>query len=483
MSNSAGNKFRQAGSAAQDYAAGNISAFAFISAAGFPAFVGYSISRFIRWIFRVLWYWRFSVATITLVLFVMNWNQYVGLIVLVAAIAASFVPQTRDYAPFSRDLERHADERQADLEQAQGNEFLRQCGIVAVDDPVIYLADLVHDDVRGVVEFQLITPIPGKDFGSMSDSIKKNQGVFDAVRTQIEALPGGGIRAKFFQDDPLDEAQTRETPATLSPEKMKVICAVDSDGNDVGIQFGDSSGMVVGGIPGSGKTAGITSFLLPLALSEYVDLSVIDGKGGEDWTAYGPRCSTYVRGDEDLDPIVEFLESFHGEMLERLESQKQALGTSNFWNATPDVRLEAGEKFKLLVIDECQGIFETGGRSKEEKEKLGQILRYCSAVVKRGRSAGFFIIFCTQKPTSESLPTAIRDNAGLRIAFRLTTTAAEQAVLGATPDDANAPRAISIPASRKGGAVLATDTGKLEPVRFYYVPEDVQERLLKEEAK
>lgn len=469
------------GSVAESYSNGEISLFAFLKAAGLTAVLCYGLARLIRNLLSLLWTFRWSVLTLTFVtLFVTDENTalvVLGWVALAIALGTSIYPRTRAFSPFSADILRLRARRQEEEEIRRGNEFLRQAGIVK-DDGVVWDARIFEaEDADALV---LTTQaLPGVSPVSLADKARAFQSTFDAVRVKVTPLPAGALQLVFYRSDPLDEGQVLNQPAALDPVKMKVTCAVNSEGEPVSIQFGDSSGMVVGGIPGSGKTAGVTSFLLPLALSPHVDLSVIDGKGGQDWESYGPRCSTYIRGDEDLTPIVDFLSAFHSEMLERLDSQKERLGTSNFWNADVTTRDRASEPFKLLVIDECQGIFETNGRSKEEKEQLGQILRYCSAVVKRGRSAGFFIIFITQKPTSEALPTAIRDNAGLRIAFRLTTTAAESAVLGATPEDPDSPRALAIPSSRKGGAVLATDTGKIEYVRFYYIPETVQENLLK----
>lgn len=469
------------GSVAESYGEGDISFFQFLKAAGPVAVLFYGLTRLIGSIVNLVWSWRYSLLVLILTAYLVTNGSttlgVIGVIVFGVSIGVTVYGGTRRFSPFVADLTRHRRQREDAEALGRGNDFLHQAGIVR-DDGRVWDAHIWDDDAADACVF-VTQAIPGVSVSTVVDKARAFMDVFNAVRVKADQLGGGALQLVFYRTDPLDAPQTRATPANLDPAKMCVTCAVNSDGDDVALTFGDSSGMVVGGIPGSGKTAGVTSFLLPLALSPHVDLSVIDGKGGQDWESYGPKCSTYIRGDEDLTPIVEFLASFHAEMLDRLDSQRERLGTSNFWNASVDIRDAAREPFKLLVIDECQGIFEGAGRSKEEKEQLGQILRYCSAVVKRGRSAGFFIIFITQKPTSEALPTAIRDNAGLRIAFRLTTTAAESAVLGATPEDPDSPRALSIPSSRKGGAVLATDTGRVEYVRFYYIPEDVQENLLK----
>lgn len=409
-------------------------------------------------------------------------SAFVWVLAAVAAgtiVAGFWKPTFWKFAPVMADIGRLTESMKAKKYLKDGKNFLLKTGLVHarhIDDMKLDVA-LIPEDDKYV--FYLGEPLDGISQASLVLRVREFEPILDAKRSFAEPLSGGGVKMTFYLVDPLDEPMVLDEPGDFDPEKMTVSCAVNSFGETQSITFGDSSGMVVGGIPGSGKTAGLTSFLLPMALSDYVDLAIIDGKGGTDWSSYEPVASHYISGDEELEPIRDFLKDFHEEMVSRVQTQKERLGESNFWNVTADERLAAGLKFKLLVIDECQGVFEKAGRSKEEKELLEEIFRYLSAIVKRGRSAGFFAVFITQKPTAEALPTAIRDNAGLRIAFRLQTTQAETAVLGVSAADGlDMPRATEIPSDRKGGAVLGTDTGTYEQVRFFYIPEKEQERLL-----
>lgn len=444
--------------------------------------VGRAVGMMVGSLMRAAWAWRITLAWIALVAFLfagdLAWAAYLFIAAGIGVMVAGYWQRPLwSFAPFMADYFRIRAHRILAAQVRDGRSFLVQSGICSPDVAETVFITLVRNPETVVLTLDgMITGLAPSEFVRKAQAFNSLLG---AVRSAARPLDNAGVELTFYLVDPLDLPQQRDDVPGLEPDKMRVECAVNSFGAPVSLTFGDSSGMVVGGVPGSGKTAGLTSFLLPLALSKYVNLSIIDGKGGEDWTSYGSRADTYIRGDEDFVPILGFLEKKYSEMLERLDGQKQRLGTSNFWNASAEQRLAAGEKFELIVIDECQGLFEDKGRSSEEKAMMGKILRVLSSFVKRGRSAGFFVIFITQKPTNESLPTAIRDNSGLRVAFRLTTSAAETAVLGVLPDDAlNVPRAISIPASRKGGAVLANDSGSFEDVRFFYVPEDLQQRLL-----
>ena len=103
-----------------------------------------------------------------------------------------------------------------------------------------------------------------------------------------------------------------------------------------------------------------------------------------------------------------------------------------------------------------------------------------TTLVKKGRSAGYTVIVTTQKPTAESLPTSLRDNCGLKISFRVATGEARKAALGDIDlDESNDP--VNIPMSQIGGAVMANENGAFTRVRFFYLSEKTQERIINDE--
>lgn len=374
-----------------------------------------------------------------------------------------------DVARFSRNrLQRRA--------IAAGNAFLRETSLVPFSDELVYAVRFTHSP--DFSSFHVDAPIPGLPSSRILDACKAYADRHDAKSVRPIQGIGGAVEIRFIQRDYLDEPQIIAMPPAYDARESSVQCAVDADGQPYVLSFREVSGMVIAGIPGSGKTAGATSFLLPLALSDDVVLSIIDGKGGTDWSAYAPACGPrYIQGDEDLEVIRDFLALFFEEMNARVATQKQLLGQSNFWNASLEERHAAGLHHNVLVIDECQGLFEKRP-GKESADLQGEILRYASQLVKRGRSAGITVIFMTQKPTSEALPTAIRDNCALRIGFRLLTSASETSALGTLPDGLDVPRPTNIPPTRKGGAVIVTDEGDFKAVRFFYMPESEQEIFL-----
>lgn len=446
----------------------------------FGKFLGWSLVRVLHWFLTVVFLFvsiasvlaiPHNTASAPVAIFVLMMVWLVG-----SLVGGYFWRPLLWVAPFAGDWMRRVRRVERLRQLNAGRNFLLNMGVSPekADRARVYMRE-----ADGQLILNLNSVIDGISPQQFAKKASEFAPAVGAVRSRAEMKDNGGVEVSFYMDDPLDEPRTLDHAAKLDPEKMAVECAVDSLGNAMSITFGDSSGMVVGGLPGSGKTAGTTTFLLPLALSEYVNLSIIDGKGGDDWTAYEGVSQRFIRGDEDLVVIRDFLKEHHDKMVERVATNREKLGESNFWNVSAEQRLKAGLKFELLVIDECQGLFETQGQTKENKDLIAEITRYCSILVKRGRSAGFCVIYMTQRPTADSLPTGIRDNSGLRVAFRVSTSVAETAVLGTVPEDSlNTPRAMAIPMERKGGAVLANDKGELEAVRFFYVPEKIQHDLL-----
>ena len=168
----------------------------------------------------------------------------------------------------------------------------------------------------------------------------------------------------------------------------------------------------------------------------------MDGKGGTDWSAYQPAAERYITVAErdDYSEALNILRELRAEMVERLGKQKEIYnGTSNYWNADLSQRRENDQKFKLVVIDEAQELFHPAYSDKEMKEIANETTELITTLIKRGRSAGICLLLITQKPTSDAIPTAVRDNCQLKVAFRLETAEAEKSALGSIPDDLDLP--------------------------------------------
>lgn len=410
-------------------------------------------------------------------LFMAGKSIWLGLLAAAVLGAAVYFPQTRILSIIGPFIAQRARKKRA-VRLADGNDMLRKTGIVSINDEKEYDCEAYQDD-KGNIVLRIIEELYVTTSKDVMNRLEENIDKYGATRI-IEAEKGDAwMKVILFTTDPLEEDQVISEPMPLDEDSMKVVCAVDSVGEPQSLSFKQVSGMTVSGVPGSGKTAGLTSFLLPVALSENVELNIIDGKGGHDWAAYKPICAYYSNDDEDLQALRDYLQSAVDEVRERVQKMPEKLGVADFWHASAERRRAAGLKHKIIVIDECQTFFEKR-TNKEENALIQDIVRLATSLVKKGRSAGITLIATTQKPTSESLPTGLRDNCPLRVCFRVTTKEAQKAALGDTSAGDDRIDALSI--RNAGGAVILSEKGDASRVRFYYMPPSDQERLINDEA-
>lgn len=328
---------------------------------------------------------------------------------------------------------------------------------------------------RGVA-FEIV-PLASQSVDDFLDRPSALEQAFQHHPVEVTRSASGlHVVATMIDRDPLTQTiEVSPDQLSLDPLSMSVRLGVDENGQPVNVAFSGHSGLVIGGTPGSGKSAAATVLTLPLLLSPLAKVHVIDLKGGADWLWAKPAAASFVNDDENLVAIVELLHSIQADMRARL-SNVPVGQSSNFWARprTPE------EPFVLLVLDEVQALFDTTGvPDKERKALMLEAASITADIIKRGRSAGFCVLMATQKPTSDSLPTRIRDNASLRVCFRVLTAEAERAVLGTIPDNCTV-FATDIPISLVGVGVASDDRGGRKRFRALYCPENLAAEAVRE---
>ena len=112
-----------------------------------------------------------------------------------------------------------------------------------------------------------------------------------------------------------------------------------ADGQWITVPLTNRGGIVVGGQPGSGKTAGLRSMLAPLMRTPFAQFAVVDGKGGSEWASLAPRAFACMPFSTELEPAVRLLRALEGERTRRMSEMLRLRGSSNFWAAGPGVDL------------------------------------------------------------------------------------------------------------------------------------------------
>ncbi len=179
--------------------------------------------------------------------------------------------------------------------------------------------------------------------------------------------------------------------------------------------------LLVGGIPGSGKSNTLRVFLAHLATSRNVALYGIDPKRVE-LGLWRDRFSGLVLGN-DAGETIALLEVLH----ELISERTQHLSDAGETILLPSQRFP----WIVLVVDEWAEV--AAGGSKKERDLANDLLR---RYVSLGRAVGCTAILCTQRPTSDVIDVGTRTLLNDRFALRCGDRHQAEAILSAGTFDA-----------------------------------------------
>jgi S-DNA-T family DNA segregation ATPase FtsK/SpoIIIE len=264
----------------------------------------------------------------------------------------------------------------------------------------------------------------------------------------------------------MTNTRTRPLPA-LPPAPLSmfdpVYVAMDETGHPVYLDFSDQVGIILAGEPGAGKSVGLANIVAHGALS-YQDcrLTLIDGALVELGT--WRDCADEFVGP-DINHAIAVLERQQQEITDCCQV---LLDTGRRKIVKGD-----GEPVSLTVIDELAYYSATVG-TKAEREKFNTILRDCSA---RGRKCARRYVIATQRPSSDIIPTSLRDLFGYRWAFRCATDDSSDVVLGRGAAKAGYTAAVIADEARGVGLLRAEGKRVPRRVKAAYLTDDDIRRI------
>lgn len=374
------------------------------------------------------------------------------------------------------------------LARTAGNQFVRDCGLVRESGrgrsrlPLyrVYLTR-PHGDRVGRLEI-VDMPVAGMTMDALRAHIGESLALVGAA--DYEVMQPDRRRwpcrytVEFYSQDRVAVLQAPRVLEALPPVRVGrgqlTVRIGRGVAGDRWLDFSGVSGVTLAGIPGAGKTAAADVLVAALlAHPDVVDLFIADGKGGADWgwAAEFLPDGRYTN-DDSYEVILPMLRAVQALMRRRLQTNASRYGDSNFWHWGPT----SDDHAVVVVLDEIQTWTSPVGSSKDVKASREEFIALATDIVKKGRSAGICLLALTQKPTADAIPTGLRDNAALRVAFRVTTREAAQAALGVIPEGDPSPTDICF--EDKGMSVMTTVSGDTEFVRWDYISETSMTRLL-----
>jgi S-DNA-T family DNA segregation ATPase FtsK/SpoIIIE len=189
---------------------------------------------------------------------------------------------------------------------------------------------------------------------------------------------------------------------------------IDEAGHPVTVTLAERNALL-GGEPGGGKSSALNTIVAHAALSADCRLVLIDGKQVE-FGLWRQVTDQFV-GPDPAAAIA---------CLHRLQAEMDARYDALLAAGLRKVARGSAVPLVMLAIDEVAYFSATVGEAKQQKE-FSILLR---DIVARGRAAGIITVAATQRPSADIIPTSLRDLFAYRWAFRCTTEASSDTILG-----------------------------------------------------
>jgi S-DNA-T family DNA segregation ATPase FtsK/SpoIIIE len=188
--------------------------------------------------------------------------------------------------------------------------------------------------------------------------------------------------------------------------------------------------LLIGGEPGAGKSALLNVLVAYAALCANCKLILLDGKQVElgQWR----RCAEEFVGPNIVQALVvltklqTMMDNRYAFLLD-CDRRKVAEKVQTMSPVTGEI-LWVPDAFDpyVIAIDEIAYYSATTG-DKKQREEFAALLR---DLVARGRAVGIIVIAATQRPSSDIIPTSLRDLFAWRFAGRCTNDSSSDIVLG-----------------------------------------------------
>jgi archaellum biogenesis ATPase FlaH len=372
---------------------------------------GSRAESFVRLVLRPLWGWRLELAALSVAWLVWSYGAKVmgpvgsGVVLLVVAVVASRWPGLRKRVGFV-------------FHKAQ----LRRRWTLAVR----YAGLANHNDripkpvgIEAVpAGEQMTVRIPaGSSVTELTEASERVAAFLRVreVRVVRERSDAGRALVSVVRRDPLSESPAIAWPLLLAARLSLVEpipIGLDEAGRWVKVALLWRN-MLIGGEPGAGKSVLLSILVAVAALDTGVRLTLLDGKLVE--LAVWARCAHRFVG-VDVQEAISVLRELQAEMDDRYR-----------WMLARGLRkLDPTDEMPLHVVACDELAHYTTAEAKAAKE-FSSLMR---DLVSRGRAAGIVVLAATQKPSHETVPTALRDLFGFRLALRCSTRDASDTILG-----------------------------------------------------
>ncbi|MGH3913845.1 MAG: cell division protein FtsK [Pseudonocardiaceae bacterium] len=222
--------------------------------------------------------------------------------------------------------------------------------------------------------------------------------------------------------------------------------------------------LLVGAIPRQGKTFAARLAAAGLILDPYTRLYVADFKAGKDWDAAAQVAHRFMSGDEPDHVLAlaawlaELVTEVQGRYRRMRELDNETCPESKI---TPAMSRDLSLNMPItgIFIDEVQVPLEertpvqVQGKKTPAGQYIGEMLTW---LAKKGPAAGIVLVLATQRPDSQTIPSALRAVLGSRFALRVMDWRDSNIILGEQMNTRGWDSSRLLP-SHKGVGILRPD--------------------------
>lgn len=288
----------------------------------------------------------------------------------------------------------------------------------------------------------------------------------------------GGLLRLFVSFTPLSNMDTGTYPLTNGKADLfrQLPFGVNNRGGKVKVGLFESN-VLIGAIPGAGKTSVVRVLLCGAALDPTCELHVWELFGKGDLSCAEQVAHRYGSGLDTatLDACVADLREIRADIEVRAAQLKKL--TKERRELVPDAKTtrevannrRLGLFPKVIFLDEVQNLYQHEQFGKEAEKLVLDIIRM-------GRAVGVILVQSTQRPDANSLPKAISANAGIRIGLRMMGWLESDMILGSGMNQKGI-TAAQFTKNDRGVAWLVGAEDEPTVAKSYYITTELAEKL------
>jgi DNA segregation ATPase FtsK/SpoIIIE, S-DNA-T family len=232
--------------------------------------------------------------------------------------------------------------------------------------------------------------------------------------------------------------------------------------------------MLIGALPGAGKTASVRVPVLAAGLDPIAEVWVFELAGKGDLSPAEKFAARYASGldDETIERTLLALRDARADIARRAEAMKRLPRS-----LCPEgkVTRQVAERSQLglhplgIVVDECQNLF-------SHPEYGNEAGRLAEEIIRMGRALGVFLVLATQRPNKDAIPTGVSSLAGVRFCLRVMDQTSNDMILG-TSMYKNGIQASKLRATDRGIGYLVGASDEPQIVRACYLDLGASDRI------